>query len=124
MKLAVQGAVAALLLLVVVDAHGGHHHLRKLLGNNGNSGRNKHGLRFDFSDIKGGAKGFLDDIEASDPAKLQRITTRAGWKGTKDNLAKQLEEDADLVSGSALASQMASRCTLLCLSHFCIFPWV
>lgn len=96
-------ATLVALLLVNVDAHSSHNpHTRKVLGNgvaNSNvvASRNTNGRFFDFSTVKGGAKGFLEDLQLRDPAKFHRILSNSGWRGTYMELANQLQQEEDLV---------------------------
>lgn len=60
-----------------------------------NSGRHV-GHKFKFDKEPRGAAGFLDDMDAQSPGKLQRIIAKSKWQGGKDELAKELEHDTDL----------------------------
>jgi hypothetical protein len=65
--------------------------------NNGNNGR-RVGHVFKFDKEPRGAAGFLDDMDADSPGKLQRVMARSKWQGGKNKLAEELEHDNDLVS--------------------------
>lgn len=64
-----------------------------------NSGRHV-GHKFKFDKEPRGAAGFLDDMDAQSSGKLQRIIAKSKWQGGKDELAKELEHDTDLVSSA------------------------
>jgi hypothetical protein len=77
-------------------------------GNNGSNGR-RVGHIFKFDKEPRGAAGFLDDMDAESPGKLQRIMARSKWQGGKNKLAEELEHDNNLVSNCTRCGHHAEQ---------------
>jgi hypothetical protein len=110
--MALRRLAVALLLVTAVAAHGHHRHLLAP-GTSKTNGQGK-GPKFDFP--KGTGRAFLDNM---DQAQLQKILEKAHFSD-KSALARELENDADLVSttsrsvhASCLASSLWHRSCFL-----------
>jgi hypothetical protein len=79
-----------------------------------NNGR-RVGHVFKFDKEPRGAAGFLDDLDAEAPGKVQRIMANSKWQDGKDKLAQELEHDDDLVSECTLCSRVSAS-DLYCTS--------